>query len=333
MVLADLTTLLYDPCLDSESDLLSGNSILVSPMSYSHEQLLAFYHAAEGGSFSAAARRLGKAQSTISFLIDSLETDIGTRLFDRSKRSPTLTESGQSLLREVGNVLRAYSALEFRCRHLMVATESVLTLAVDDGAIDQDVLNQVLRNFADQFPLTNLVLLDTGHNGPFELVQLGKADLGIVFSVDSYPENLSFRGVDRREFVSAAAPCHPLAKLTSISIQDLMLHRHLRITSVAAGARAMDAEVSRTVWYTDSYERLVRLVCDGFGWADLPLERVENLIRQGSLVRLRTAHQLLPYTGPVDLIWSNAHEEGPALSWMIRELTDCQGDQEVRNQG
>lgn len=298
-------------------------------MGYSHEQLLAFYHAAEGGSFSEAARRLGKAQSTISFLVDSLETDIGTRLFDRSKRSPTLTQSGQSLLREVGNVLRAYSALEFRCEHLMVETESVLTLALDDGAIDRDVLNQVLYSFADHFPITNLVLLDTGHNGPFELVQRGEADLGIVFSVESYPENLNFRGVDRCEFVSAAAPGHPLAKLTSISVQDLMLHRHLRITSAGAGARAMDAEVSQTVWYTDSYERLVRLACDGFGWADLPLQRVEELERQGRLARLLTAHQLLPYAGPVDLIWSNAHEEGPALAWMIGALTDCLRGQEL----
>ncbi len=265
---------------------------------------------------------MGKAQSTVSFLIDSLETDIGTTLFDRSTRSPNLTESGQSLLRDVRNVLRAYSALEFRCKHLMDEVETVLTVAVDEGAIARSALNAVLRDFADHFPVTSLVLLDTAHNGPFEMVLRGEADLGIVFSVESYPEDVNFRGVDRREFVSVSASDHPLSKLESIGLQDLMLHRHLRITSASAGARASDAEVSRTVWYCDNYTRLLQLLCEGFGWADLPLDLAAPLIAEHKLLRLRTAHQLLPYVSPVDLIWPNAHQEGPALTWLIGAFTD-----------
>lgn len=55
----------------------------------SQEVLLAFVQAATQGSFSAAARKLGRSQSTISAAVASLEIDLDLVLFDRSSRKPT----------------------------------------------------------------------------------------------------------------------------------------------------------------------------------------------------------------------------------------------------
>lgn len=60
-------------------------------MHYSPESLIAFVEAASLGSFSAAARKLGKSQSTVSTAIAHLEIDLGLTLFDREKRYPVLT--------------------------------------------------------------------------------------------------------------------------------------------------------------------------------------------------------------------------------------------------
>ena len=68
-------------------------------MHYSLDQLETFASVAETGSFSAAARRLGRTQSTVSVAIANLEADLGVALFDRTPRVPTLTEAGRSLLR------------------------------------------------------------------------------------------------------------------------------------------------------------------------------------------------------------------------------------------
>ncbi|MEG2114396.1 MAG: LysR family transcriptional regulator, partial [Hafnia sp.] len=64
-------------------------------MRYSPEALNAFVETVSAGSFSAAARRLHKSQSTISTAIANLEDDLGVILFDRSARQPVLTEQGQ----------------------------------------------------------------------------------------------------------------------------------------------------------------------------------------------------------------------------------------------
>ncbi|STV72818.1 DNA binding protein HpkR [Klebsiella michiganensis] len=66
-------------------------------MRYSPEALTAFVESVACGSFSAAARRLRKSQSTISTAIANLEADLGVTLFDRTSRQPTLTPQGEQV--------------------------------------------------------------------------------------------------------------------------------------------------------------------------------------------------------------------------------------------
>ena len=67
-------------------------------MHYSPEALHAFVEAAALGSFSAAARKLRKSQSTVSTAIANLEADLALTLFDRSARQPVLTAAGRKVL-------------------------------------------------------------------------------------------------------------------------------------------------------------------------------------------------------------------------------------------
>src|ERR1700749_2026447 len=62
------------------------------------DQLRTFIAAADEGSFSAAARKLLRAQSVVSETVSNLEDQIGVPLFDRSARYPKLTPAGVVLL-------------------------------------------------------------------------------------------------------------------------------------------------------------------------------------------------------------------------------------------
>ena len=59
------------------------------------DQLRTFIAAAEQGSFSAAGRKLRRAQSVVSQTLANLEGQLGVTLFDRSARYPTLTEAAK----------------------------------------------------------------------------------------------------------------------------------------------------------------------------------------------------------------------------------------------
>jgi len=63
--------------------------------------LESFIRSAEGGSFSAAARRLGVTPAAISRNVAMLERNLGVRLFQRSSRRLTLTEDGERFLASV----------------------------------------------------------------------------------------------------------------------------------------------------------------------------------------------------------------------------------------
>ena len=84
-------------------------------MQWNLEQLEIFVGIAEGASFSAMARRLGRAQSAISSAIALLETDLGVALFvRRNGRTPVIPAAGLALLEEACEVLRQCQRLDSR---------------------------------------------------------------------------------------------------------------------------------------------------------------------------------------------------------------------------
>src|SRR5437879_10091762 len=102
-------------------------------MTWTLEQLSVFVAAAEAGSFSAAARKLGRAQSAVSTAISLLEASLGTDLFDRSARSPVLTDAGITLLAEARELLQQSRHFENRALALNKQMPGRLTLGLDEG--------------------------------------------------------------------------------------------------------------------------------------------------------------------------------------------------------
>ena len=127
-------------------------------MTPSLEQFKALLAAAETGSFSAAARRLGKAQSVVSTAIANLEIDLGLELFDRSGRYPVLTEAGARISQEAGVLLAQSERLQAIAGELASGIESRLTLAIDDDS-HLPWLGALLEAFAGRYPAVELELL------------------------------------------------------------------------------------------------------------------------------------------------------------------------------
>ncbi|MDY0975918.1 LysR family transcriptional regulator [Massilia sp. CFBP9012] len=74
--------------------------------------LESFVRSAEGGSFSAAARRLALSPAAVSRNVAILERNLGVRLFQRSTRKLTLTEAGEAFLASIrGNLESLQNAI------------------------------------------------------------------------------------------------------------------------------------------------------------------------------------------------------------------------------
>ena len=120
-------------------------------MRFSLDQLQMFVQAAHSGSFSAAARKLGKTQSTVSVAIGNLEADLGVELFDRSARNPVLTATGQKMLLQAEAVLERCLTLQANADCLSEVVEPQLSIVIETP---YGPLMPALREFEQASPMS-----------------------------------------------------------------------------------------------------------------------------------------------------------------------------------
>ena len=95
------------------------------------DQLRTFIAAVDEGSFSAAGRKLRRAQSVVSQALANLEAQLGVKLFDRSARYPKLTDEGRSLLVDARSVADNVDGFKARARAMREGLEPELAVAMD----------------------------------------------------------------------------------------------------------------------------------------------------------------------------------------------------------
>jgi len=285
---------------------------------YSLEQLETFAAVARAGSFSAAARQLGKTQSTVSAAIGNLEVDLGVALFDRATKIPTLTEAGHRMLREAHGVLDRCLALEGHAQSLAESVESGLTLAIE---IPYNVLMPAFAAFAEQFPYVDLEVRHPLHGDVSALVKQGEAQLGIGFAQPGYAHELDFVQMGKLVMAHVAARGHPLAAMATVNFTDL--HRNRRLAFSAHSERLPTTEYlgATRCWRAESYLALLEMTHAGLGWATLPRRLVQRELADGELVELQLgAYPHTDWLLGVDLLWNKARPLGKAGTWLRAEL-------------
>ena len=282
----------------------------------SHEVLQAFVQAATQGSFSAAARKLGKSQSTVSAAVASLEIDLDVVLFDRSSRKPTLTPAGHVLLQRAEQVLEASSRLELAASQLSQGLEPKVTIAMSD-TYQSERFELALKAFEQRYPDLELECLIAECEDLIALVQSGRAQIALIEAQEVYPPDLTRSPVaERTEIALFVAPTHALTRVQNIDPQALQQHRELRLASIVS---PYETRPLGRVWSAPSFLMLMEMAQLGFGWAQLPRWLVERFGNAG-LVELNVRGW--PRSVAVDALWSRQYPPGPAGSWMLSQMLE-----------
>ena len=284
-------------------------------MRYSPEALTAFVESVACGSFSAAARRLRKSQSTISTAIANLEADLGVTLFDRTARQPALTPQGEQVLSYVKAILAASDRLDELAISLSGNTEARLTFVLSD-TLHPDVLEDLLAQFDRRFPHTEFECLIGEDDDVIDLLQKERAQVGLIEARDSYPTEIgSIRLPMQTEMAIYVAPRHPLAAQGRVTRDELFSWRELRLSTYLENT----TEPARgLVWSAPNYLLLFSMAAQGLGWCILPSALVEEFAGSGSLVALDIAGW--PRMISTDLLWNKKAPPGEAGSWLRQHL-------------
>jgi DNA-binding transcriptional LysR family regulator len=287
------------------------------------DQLRIFLAVVDEGSFSRAARRLGRAVSVISYGIANLEAQLGVSLFARQgSRRPELTDAGKALLAEARAVADDVDGLMAKVRSLHQGLEAELALAVD-VMMPSTTLAAVLREFQRMFPTVFLRLHVEALGAVAALVLEQKAQLGIGGPVIVDHPALERVAVGEVGLVPVAAPSHPLAKMDRIAPGATRQHLQLVLTDRSPLTEGRDFSVaSPRTWRLADLGAKHALLLEGIGWGGMPRHAVADDLEAGRLVEL-TMPEAPPVLYGLNALWRKDCPPGPATSWILDAFQDA----------
>lgn len=287
----------------------------------SFDQLRIFIAAADEGSFSAAGRRLHRAQSVISQTIANLEGQIGVALFAREGRYPVLTEAGVLLLADARVVTHTVDALKARAKGMASGVEPELSVAID-VMFPMAVLTQAAASFGERFPSTPLRLYVEALGGVAQAVLDGQCQLGVMGTLPlSVPELITERllGV---KIVFVAAPSHPLAQICG-KVPECEVSRHIQLVLTDRTELSKGREfrvISPRNWRLADLGAKHAFLLAGLGWGGMPHAMVARDIREGALRIIQLQDLPAEEVMPMSATYRADAPPGPAGRWFVEQL-------------
>lgn len=105
----------------------------------------------QSGSFAAAAAKMNRSQSTISYAVSRLQDQFKIPLLELKGRKAQLTEAGRALLADAEPILNGFRALEQRAAALGAGGETEIRLSVD-GIFPDNKLFAALAELTRLYP-------------------------------------------------------------------------------------------------------------------------------------------------------------------------------------
>lgn len=190
-------------------------------MNVTLKQLEAFIAVARLGSFSAAAQSIHVSQPALTSLIQNLEGQLGTQLFERSSRGATITTSGRELRPAVENTLTGLNETIASLVHSTSPRGGRVSVACIPSAA-ASVMPPLIAKFQKAYPLVKIELLDAmvENRGILELLRAGTIDFGVASPNES--DELEFKHLFEDELVALVREDHHLAAKKHIAWTDLI---------------------------------------------------------------------------------------------------------------
>lgn len=236
------------------------------------------------GSFAAAAAKMNRSQSTISYAISRLQDQFKIPLLEMKGRKAQLTEAGKALLADVEPLLTGFRALEQRAESLAAGGETEIRLSVD-SVFPNEKLFAALAELARVYPHAHPKL----HKGSF---------LSSVEEFSTFRADLCISGLSAREQLikpildirmkAVARSDHPLHSIKrQLSRMDLIQQLAVIIEGSGPEPRRQPHAASQRFLAVNTIESAIEAVRSGicFGW--LPVYRIQPYLDSGELVGLQ----------------------------------------------
>jgi DNA-binding transcriptional LysR family regulator len=291
------------------------------------DQLRTFIAAVDEGSFSAAGRRLRRAQSVVSKTLANMEGQLDVKLFERSARPPVLTDQGRALLAAARAVAGDIDLFKARAKSLASGLEAELSMVVDVIFPVAPFIAAVAA-LQGRFPATPLRLDVEAGDTVIQPVLDGRCAIGVIASWPfAPPPQLKYEPLLTVETAMVVSPQHALA-MHGAPIPTSILSEHVQLLHLdVSDARAREFGVlSPRMWRLGNLQAKHSFLRAGFGFGIMPLHVIERDLASGALVQI-TAEEAAPASQAIAMsaVYRADSPPGPAARWFIDRLKQQDG--------
>jgi LysR family transcriptional activator of the allD operon len=256
-------------------------------------------------SFSAAAARLHRTTSAVSYRIKSLEDGIGTPLFVRTTRTVTLTPAGKVLLEKANQLFEWLQDLPEELRQVGEDIEPHFTLVINNLLYEPNAVASLLSHLYQAFPHTEFEVRYAVYMGVWEEMLHNGGHLAIgAPGFHTIDNDFDTRPLGIINWAFVVPPDHPLAKTPGPLTNDDV--RRFPAINVQDTSHRL---IKRVAWKLSGQKEMLvpdmraKLAChlQGFGVGFLPTTMVGELLQKRKLVQRTLVQERSP--SPLSLVW------------------------------
>ncbi|MCL1124448.1 DNA-binding transcriptional activator PunR [Shewanella surugensis] len=274
------------------------------------------------GSFTAAANKLHKVPSAVSYAVKQVEEELGVILFERHHRSVSLTAAGEYFVKHSRSLLTNMAEMRSDTKRIANGWQPTLAIAFDN-IVRADKISTLIADFYRTFKNIELIIRIEVFNGVWESIATKRSDIAIG-ATTAIPVGGDFHFKDMGEIKWAflVSHNHPLAHVHRPLLDDEM--RPYPSICLEDTSREIP---KRMTWLLENQRRLVvpdwirAINCfrEGLGIGYMPMHFAAPFIKTGALIEKQLERPKAP--SPCCLAW-NATNQSPAMAWVLNYLGD-----------
>lgn len=286
-----------------------------------------FLRVASLQNFTRASQELGYSQSNVSVQIKQLEQEVGVPLFDRIGRSVSLTPAGEALLPYAHQIVSTAVQMESFLR-----SEDSMGGTVRIGMVEslyELLLEDTFLNYHRRFPNVRLELTVDATEVLKDCLQHGQLDTACLIDNPLLPLDWNVWDSLEVPVVVVANPNHPLAKQSSVSVEELTSQELILMEDSAPYSVCLRNFLAKRKIKLQPFLRLQsadtarRLVEQGEFLSVLPLYTVAHSVRSGRLCILNVPEW--DQRQSVQLVFQRGKVITPQVKGFLEELQKVLG--------
>ena len=252
-----------------------------------------FLCAADLGSFTKTAAKLGYVQSTVTMQIKQLEQELGFPLFDRIGRKVSLTPAGMSFVpyaNEMVHILQQVHSMGKRAE----ALHGTLKIGILESLLFTAMMD-IVPIYQKRFPHVTIEFVMGPASDLIRLLQQNQLDMIYISNQLEVPADLSLEYKRQESMIFIAGAHHELAHAEPVPLKDLLGYSlimaersgicYRRLVELAGRERL---EVNSSI-LVNSINGIVNLLKSSNGVSFLPEYAVAGHIASGELCEVKVA--------------------------------------------